>query len=43
VAKVNDFIEQYLDTPILAPISRIAGFSFFYNLQSFDESELANE
>jgi len=36
VAKVNDFIEQYLDNPILTPISRIAGFNFFYNLQGFD-------
>jgi len=33
VAKVTDFIEQYLDNPILTPLSRIAGFSFFYDLR----------
>jgi polysaccharide export outer membrane protein len=32
VAKVNDFIEQYIDNAFLTPISRLVGFSFFYNL-----------
>ena len=33
VAKVNDFIQQYIDDPILTPLSRLANFSFFYDLR----------
>jgi protein involved in polysaccharide export with SLBB domain len=33
VAKVNDFITQYIDDPILIPLSRLANFSFFYDLR----------
>jgi protein involved in polysaccharide export with SLBB domain len=36
VAKVNDFIKQYIDDPILTPISRIVGFSFFYELRGLN-------
>jgi protein involved in polysaccharide export with SLBB domain len=32
VAKVNDFIDQYLDKILLTPISRLAGFSFVYQV-----------
>jgi polysaccharide biosynthesis/export protein len=33
VTKVNDFIQQYIDDPILTPISRVMGFSFFYDIR----------
>ena len=36
IAKVNEFIEQYLDNPILTPLSRITSFSFFYDVRGFN-------
>ena len=32
VAKVGDFVDQYLDKILLAPISRVFGFSISYQL-----------
>jgi protein involved in polysaccharide export with SLBB domain len=34
VAKVGEFVEQYLDKIFLTPISRLAGFAFVYTLNN---------